>query len=727
MQKDLKSLWQKGHRATRVINTFQSLSASEIYASAENAAAHLCQFCEEASGSVLRAWLRVFDESNAQSINKMEFSGGLAKLKYTGDPFKLFKALDDDDSNELTLDELDSRMSSLWADFRVFCVLTVRTPEELLQRCAHLAGAKPPVTHISKEMFCTACEKLGWIAVETLPEFFNAMSLEMAPDVLDVSGLQWLTLDIQRHDQKEAAKKASEQWLAVQRKLSKSPKECRDYYESFLEFLKRKHGNLVRAWRVSLSRDSMAISKLTFLTACANLGFAKDSKELWNMLDKDKTGTARMEELDPTGTVALARFKAWMDDHFANSQALFQEMDIDNNQHLSHRDFYNFLSRHNCPQVTDNHLFDYFDSNAQGRLKPSDLAFLDRWDPSPFLLAKPSTEAMASVKSMLLERCESYFVAWRELLDPDGSGRCAWEAFEEACTTLGFKGDVAGAWRAFDSNVNGYISFADFDEVSAMELCRFQRWVTREFGSAKSFFKVLDTKGLNALVLQEFRKGLRFYGYPAHYAKPLFLLLDMDNAGVLTERKFEFLDGWDLELDVSKLAAEKGDEEVAGRNFVLPSSRPRKSFAKVSTDQLPNSTSNGDNDMRLREVMKRHRQLQDRAQMGSPQFAEGPTRPASRVEGPTRPASRMEGRHVYSPAGRSQSGEASPEVAGFQHLVPYQAWKKTNARTTTPPPRPSSRRKTNLRLPLTARPSPLQLQRQGYGWRGFAQPLKSGR
>ena len=49
-------------------------------------------------------------------------------------------------------------------------------------------------------------------------------------------------------------------------------------------------------------------------------------------------------------------------------QAFFQEMDIDNNQHLSHRDFYNFLSRHNCTQVTDNHLFDYFDSNAQGSL-----------------------------------------------------------------------------------------------------------------------------------------------------------------------------------------------------------------------------------------------------------------------------------------------------------------------------------------------------------------------
>lgn len=60
------------------------------------------------------------------------------------------------------------------------------------------------------------------------------------------------------------------------------------------------NGNLVRAWRVALS-DSMILPKTRFLKACVRMGYAKKAKEIWKILDKDESGFATIDELDPKG------------------------------------------------------------------------------------------------------------------------------------------------------------------------------------------------------------------------------------------------------------------------------------------------------------------------------------------------------------------------------------------------------------------------------------------
>ena len=78
----------------------------------------------------------------------------------------------------------------------------------------------------------------------------------------------------------------------------------------FKEYLVKKHGNLVRAWRVVLcSNDVMSIPKTPFLKACALMGFSHEARDLWHVLDKDESGFAALEELDPPSAEALARFK----------------------------------------------------------------------------------------------------------------------------------------------------------------------------------------------------------------------------------------------------------------------------------------------------------------------------------------------------------------------------------------------------------------------------------
>lgn len=43
-----------------------------------------------------------------------------------------------------------------------------------------------------------------------------------------------------------------------------------------------------------------------------------------------------------------------------------------------------------------------------------------------------------------------------------------WAQFQSACQKLRYHGDVAGAWRAFDSDLSGYLSLNEVDtEASA--------------------------------------------------------------------------------------------------------------------------------------------------------------------------------------------------------------------------------------------------------------------
>ena len=44
-----------------------------------------------------------------------------------------------------------------------------------------------------------------------------------------------------------------------------------------------------------------------------------------------------------------------------------------------------------------------------------------------------------------------------------GSNRVNWSEFEGSCHKLRFHGDVAGAWRAFDVDLSGYLTLNEVD------------------------------------------------------------------------------------------------------------------------------------------------------------------------------------------------------------------------------------------------------------------------
>lgn len=282
----------------------QSTKSKTVYGNdPAKAMEHLRHFMISSTGSVLRAWIEFFDRDMDHRISRAEFSKGMRELGYKGDVFELFSVLDDDDSNELTLDEVDMKQATIWRNFRVFVAAKFKSEEELLQRCFDAAEGikhREIQDHLSREDFCVGMRKCGWsFGVADLNWIFDALQ-DQSDRLLKIDALRWMGIELTRRQKKQEAKVRSRKWQALRGRTGASPQLKHRHFAKFKAFLQRKYGNLIRAWRQALSQtDSMVLSKLHFLKAAARLGFAKESKELWKALDKDDSGQASIDELDP--------------------------------------------------------------------------------------------------------------------------------------------------------------------------------------------------------------------------------------------------------------------------------------------------------------------------------------------------------------------------------------------------------------------------------------------
>ena len=569
---------------------------------------HLRHYMISATGSVLRAWMEFFDQDMDHRITRAEFSKGLRELGYKGDVFNLFSVLDDDDSNELTLDEVDMKQATIWRNFRVFVAGRFKSEEDFVQRVADAAEGikhREPKDRLSREDFCLGMRKCGWNwGVADLNWIFDAMH-DQRENALKIDNMRWMSIELTRRQKKQEAKARSRKWQALRSRQGASPQLKHRHFAKFKAFLQKRYGNLIRAWRQALSQtDSMVLSKLHFLKAAARLGFAKESKELWKALDKDDSGQASIDELDPRNAEILAQFKVWVTQRFGGVRAAFEAIDSDSTRFITSAEFSAAMTKFEFTKPSKQ-LFSHFDKDGDGKIVIEDVLFLENWNPLPFLVVPPNYKAKNEIRRLILVRTGQYMKAWRRLLDKDATNRCNWYEFSDCCQVLGYTGDVAGAWRAFDDDLSGYISLKEIDEASAMILSNFRKWALVEFGSIRSLFTVFDDDCSGSLSWQEFRYACNVYGYDGSI-RSLFNALDVDQTGSLTLKEIVFLEDWD-----------DADEEDA----VVPNEGAKTTTERQGETSMPSANWQvTDRPARRFEVLRRKRDLELRAMPVIPQL-----------------------------------------------------------------------------------------------------------
>eukprot|EP00746_Dinoflagellata_sp_MGD_P000358 gnl/MRDRNA2_/MRDRNA2_100645_c0_seq1.p1 gnl/MRDRNA2_/MRDRNA2_100645_c0~~gnl/MRDRNA2_/MRDRNA2_100645_c0_seq1.p1 ORF type:complete len:699 (+),score=124.53 gnl/MRDRNA2_/MRDRNA2_100645_c0_seq1:102-2198(+) len=496
------------------------------------------------SGSVLRTWLRYFDPDQNMKITFTEFCDGCKALQFQGDVTELFRSIDTDNSGELSLDEVDSRIANLWTTFRLWCVQAFDSVRDMLLQVS--GGAQT----LDRTTFIDGLRRCGW-TLQFEEILFEAMDTKDV-GMLSAADFKWFAQDQRRQQRKEKAKARA---LWEQNKRGRDRQKQTHALHSFKALLRQRHTSMLRAWRRCIDFDeSMTVHKTELYTACGKLGWLGDCRALWEALDADGSGMTTLEELDLDSALHLAKFKQFLDGKFGSAVQSFRAFDRFNSKKLKLSEFAGALKGHGYTDRS-NLLFHALDRDGKKFIVEENMLFLDRWRVPPHLICKPNDRAAIAFGQALLRLYPNFVKAWRHCLDRDGSNKVSWQEFVEAAEKMKFVGDIAGAWRHMDSDFSGFITLREVDPASSDIFLGFKSWADDEFGSARAAFGLFDSDASNDLSLKEFRRACKLYGFSGD-CEQLFRAFDVDGAGRLSSNEVSFLDDWDVCVaDVPELPA----------------------------------------------------------------------------------------------------------------------------------------------------------------------------
>merc|ERR1719159_2268825 len=216
--------------------------------------------------------------------------------------------------------------------------MTFQNGRDMLQQM--LTGAQGG--KVGPEQFVTSCRQLGW----------RGGFEEVLFSALDRHAHGFLTLDDCKfvdRERKKLARKETAKAKAnfMQTKRSRARLTSARAISDFRRFLKKRHGNIVRAWLSVIDLDkSMSVQQKELFKACTRMGWNGDVRALWRALDSDDSGVAGLEELDALGAQVLARFKELCDTKFGGCKLAFRALDKHKINRLRAPEFVNEARRH---------------------------------------------------------------------------------------------------------------------------------------------------------------------------------------------------------------------------------------------------------------------------------------------------------------------------------------------------------------------------------------------
>lgn len=103
------------------------------------------------------------------------------------------------------------------------------------------------------------------------------------------------------------------------------------------------------------------------------------------------------------------------------------------------------------------------------------------------------------LRQMLTARFGSTVAAWRDTMDPEGSGRLSYVQFIMAIDDIGgYTGSVKQLWAEISQGLT-HVTLQELDPVSYKLLEAFQKSVAGRFATLRGFWKALDADGVERL------------------------------------------------------------------------------------------------------------------------------------------------------------------------------------------------------------------------------------
>jgi len=353
--------------------------------------------------------------------------------------------------------------------------------------------------------------------------------------------------------------------------LRRKTKKAVEAQQIFRQHIMSTFGNEARAWRRGLDPDGrFKVDKMTLRNYCRKADLQLDTAALWTVLDRDGDGHFTLEELGPRPAQALASFKVWAYNRIGSCAAVW-----DHPEAVARREqprgrwasdkkmlpvvFVSALRAMGWPNsATDSEvgvdtvadpkrLCSALDLCGSDLICLEDLQWVDKWDAPEWLLRPPDPGAWATLDALIMRQHSLPLRAWRDLLDKNDDNQVCWEEFRSACRRLKFRGNIAGAWRALDADVDGRITLQEYHPPTAQMLGSFKRFSDTNFGSVELAFKSFDADGSGSLTFSELRRACTRRGWKGD-VRMLFNCLGVTKPDgtkrSLVLPDIQFLDNW---------------------------------------------------------------------------------------------------------------------------------------------------------------------------------------
>lgn len=294
----------------------------------------------------------------------------------------------------------------------------------------------------------------------------------------------------------------------------------------------------------------MALHKMEFFNSLARYEYKGDGRFLFRILDRENSGFLAYQHFDPCGALDLALLTEWCTTKYGSVQQAFTASDQDRNGTLSLREFQNAVEGQGCAcsrAVT--YLFEMLDLDADRKIRPDEIEFLDRWKCPGWLRTTPDEEGLQEFKARLLKEFDNNPIkAWNLGIDTDHNMRVSWDEFEAVCRTKHVaKAKWESVWRAMDGNLSGWVSLKEFDEGAYAILKRFKSWCDEHFKNVYEAFSALDNNRRGSVSRKKFQPVVDDLNLNESDADLLFNGLDLHGKGHIAKKDVRYLHNWDLD------------------------------------------------------------------------------------------------------------------------------------------------------------------------------------
>jgi Ca2+-binding EF-hand superfamily protein len=315
-------------------------------------------------GNLVRAWVTAFDTDRSGVVSHDEFEHAVDAMQFPGDVNGLWRRMDRDSSNEISIMELAPRTAGLLATFKQWASKEFGSMEGLLKQIDRSKDGE-----LDYKEFREACQ-LYKCPVKKLRHLFNCFDIE-ENGAIDSQEVQWLD-SLQFPDYM----------------LHQSDQTMYANMKAYL--LEMSADNAIVAWRRQLDKDSsMRVSWDEFRKAVKRMKldpYFFSAEKMWNVLDANASGWVSLFEFDQKAYELLGGFKMWSDYTFGSITGMFNAIDKNRGGWISWKEFsgrvLGYCSQYRIEVSEDEvrYLFNGLDLDGENKITLDEVKFLQDWE-----------------------------------------------------------------------------------------------------------------------------------------------------------------------------------------------------------------------------------------------------------------------------------------------------------------------------------------------------------